>query len=258
MATRGDLHIYEAGAGFLPKRFYQEIHCTINHDAYVDGVSIIFAQAYRMYKNNTSYPISLLNCLIATAPTMFEINEDRESGYTWQINVDNNTVTSSYDGEDVTVWTLESLADYGNSLLKTREDLQKTLNNFSEYKEYIDSLMGQYSKFITLSGVSMKNDSLYSNHLMMNDEGDISKLHITHDGKQVWEYPNATTAIEMLNDAYFPQIAEEWGLKPVTHEGEQSNPDTEVGEALIVSEQRLKNEAKRNKTQEEISHGIKP
>ncbi len=164
--------------------------------------------------NHYSYVDSWLKSLKEDKHEIFRAARDAEgiSDYVMELSLERNVHKEKVEEEGIAM-------------------TEREISNFADLKEYTKELEGQHPKFITLTAVSMKNDSLYSNYMMMNDSGNIKTLHITHDGRQEWENITKEAAIEKLERSYLPHIAKEWEIVP---QQEKNNEKLEKQTYLFV------------------------
>ncbi len=109
---------------------------------------------------------------------------------------------------------LTQLFNDGVSMKKIEHVTPKdeAFKDFQSVKDYIKELQAEYPKFTVMSGVSLRNDSLYSNYMMADKENNIKYLHITHDGRQEWSNIDVNAAKERLENAYKAYLIKDWEL----------------------------------------------
>lgn len=91
-------------------------------------------------------------------------------------------------------------------------------NNITDTKSlqvYLKAVEEYYPKFMTLGGVSNRNNSLWSTYIAMDDQKNIKYLNIGHDGTAKWEDIDPETAQKRLKAAYFERIIGEWGIDKI-------------------------------------------
>lgn len=91
-------------------------------------------------------------------------------------------------------------------------------NNIMDIKSlqvYLKAVEDFYPKFMTLGGVSNRNNSLWSTYIAMDDQKNIKYLNIGHDGTPKWEDIDPETAQKRLRAAYFERIIGEWGIDKI-------------------------------------------
>lgn len=104
-----------------------------------------------------------------------------------------------------------------------REDV--VFKDFQELKDYTKQLESQYPHFAVTHGVSLTNNTLYSNYIMADkDNNTIKTLDITTDGRQVWGIIDAEKAKERFENGYKAYLIKEWGLDQAKESPQKGYP----------------------------------